>query len=184
MKYLVFFFLGMFLMACEAEEECVGCNLNPKISLQFEAKGTRALYDSLLSEANDKIELLTDSLSTNLSVVERDEIVSSISGLRADSAKYNESISLYKVGKTRIDGIFAPEAIGFSQFKDSIIRDFAIPVNMTKDTSTYYFSYHELVDTLQVYYQREISQTLDGVRMRLSDIGVNEELTTFDSIST
>lgn len=171
------------LFSCEKEEECMGCNINPKIRLKFEAARTRQLYDSLFGAVNSKMTLFSDSLQTDITEETRNTLLNEIEGLKADSTKYHEAISLYKTGKTRIDNIDALSAEdGFTQFQDSIIRDFSIPVNMSSDTSTYYFSYHELVDTLQVHYQREIIQNLDGVRMRLTGIDVNEEMTTFDSV--
>lgn len=182
MKSILFLGLVVFLFSCESEEECIGCNLNPKVKLKFEAKGKRQLYDSLFSRVNTRISLLNDSLGLNLTGENRTAVLNALVMLRADSAKYDDALSLYEVGKTRIDEIFAPGAEEFTQFSDSVIRDFSIPVNMNWDTSTYYFSYHELVDTLQIFYQREITQSLDGVRMRLSGIGVNEEITTFDSV--
>lgn len=183
LKSIIVCSLVVTLFSCEKEDDCVGCNLNPKIKLEFEATGTRQLYDSLLETVNAKIIILSDSLITNITEETRKTFVDELVELRIDSTKYDDAISLYSAGKAGIDQIEALGAEdGFIQFQDSIVRDFSIPVNMSSDTSTYYFSYHELVDTLQVYYQREITQTLDGVRMQLTDIGVNEEMTTFDSI--
>lgn len=185
MKYLariliILIVVGFF--SCEKEEECVGCNLNPKIKLKFEAAGTRDIADSILKEVNEKIIIFMDSLNSELSAEAKNSIIEELTLLRIDSAKYDGDLSLFQVGRTKMQSITAIGSLGFEQFQDSIIRNFSIPIDMHHDTSTYYFSYHELVDTLQVYYQRDVTQTFDGVRMRISGIGVNEEMSTFDSI--
>ena len=171
-----------FFMSCEEEVDCVGCNLNPKIRLKFVALDTRESVDSILSAVKGRIAVLSDSLSKQLSSEQRSSVETELSNLRNDSIKYGEIFSLFRSGKTRISYIEAPGATGLEQFQDSIIRDFAIPVDMQRDTSTYYFGYYELVDTLQLSYRREIEQTLDGMRMLLHRIEVNEEITTFDSV--
>lgn len=168
--------------SCEEEKDCVGCNMNPKIKLKFEASETRELTNGLFADINDNINDLVDSLDTQISADERNNILTKLSSLREDSLKYSEIVKLFRSGMTKITSIEAPGSSGFEQFQDSIIRDFSIPVDMRHDTSTYYFTYHELSDTLQLYYQREITQTFDGVRMKIFGIGVNKELSTFDSI--
>lgn len=182
--YLQIILLGIaaFIFSCDVEEDCVGCDLNPKVKLEFKATGTRALYDSLLDAINEDISVFTDSLSTQLPDDVRSNIMELLSTLRVDSAKYDEAINLFRVGKIKIGTIEAMGSAGFEQFNDSTIRDFAIPVNMQRDTSQYVFHYHDHIDTLQVHYQREITQNLEGVRMRIKEIAVNEEITTFDSV--
>lgn len=179
---LIFCLLG-FLFSCGTEEECPGCNLNPKIKLEFEPTGTKEYTATLVAEINEKIVLFEDSLDTELTDEVRANIQAKLDTLHADSILFNYDYSLFKVGKIEMGRIDAVNSLdGFEQFQDSIIRDFAIPVDMHQDTSTYYFTYHGLVDTLQILYQRDVTQTFDGVRMRLSEIEVNEELSTFDSI--
>ena len=179
----IFLFLVVVsFFSCEEEKDCVGCNMNPKIKLKFEASATRELTDSLLANINGNLIELVDSLDTQLSADDRNNILAEVSSLKEDSSKYSEMVKLFKTGMTKINSIEAPGSSGFEQFQDSIIRDFSIPVDMRHDTSTYYFTYHGFSDTLQLYYQREIAQTFDGVRMRINGIGVNKELSTFDSI--
>jgi len=182
LRILIFCVAG-FLFSCEEEEDCVGCNLNPKIKLRFEAIGSRLLTDTLIDEVNEKIVDIVDSLNNQLTTEERNILLDQLSILREDSINYNETNQLFLSRKINMNRIEAPgSAAGFEQFQDSIIRDFSIPVDMQHDSSIYYFTYHGLTDTLQLYYQRDIAQTFDGVRMRLSEIGVNEEMSTFDSI--
>ena len=185
MKRIVFgalFFLVVLVSACEDESECADCDSNPRIKLSFQATGSRTLADTMLDSLSSLIVTLTDSLTTTLTSEQEQTIRSTLTSLRADSAQFQENFDLFRVGKTNISFIDAPGAVSFEQFQDSIIRDFGIPVDMSQDTSTYYFNYHGLVDTLQVYYQREITQNLGGVRMSLTGIGVNEDITTFDSV--
>lgn len=172
----------MIFFSCVEEDDCVGCNLNPKISLKFVAQDTRETTDSLLEAVNSQIAEFTDSLLVQLTAEERSALVAALVGLREDSVKYDEESTLFRAGKTRISFIEAPGSTSLEQFQDSIIRDFSIPVDMQSDTSTYYFGYHEHTDTIQLYYQRALNQTLDGMRMRLHSIGVNEQITTFDSV--
>jgi uncharacterized protein (DUF1499 family) len=179
---LLLYLIAVSFLGCQEEEVCVGCNLNPKIKIQFEAIETKQLTDSLLTEVKSKIAQFVDSLSTQLTDQERSELLEELSLLREDSIKYDEIYSLLRVGKTIIDVIDAPGALNMEQFQDTVIRNFAIPVDMNHDTSTFYFTYHGFTDTLELHYQRSVIQNFDGIRMRLSDIGVNKEISTFDSI--
>ena len=179
---LLLYLIAVSFLGCQEEEVCVGCNLNPKIKIQFEAIETKQLTDSLLTEVKIKIAQFVDSLSTQLTDQERSELLEELSLLREDSIKYDEIYSLLRVGKTIIDVIDAPGALNMEQFQDTVIRNFAIPVDMNHDTSTFYFTYHGFTDTLELHYQRSVIQNFDGIRMRLSDIGVNKEISTFDSL--
>ena len=180
-QILPFIFIAL-LFACEEEEECVGCNLNPKIKVKFEALYSKPEIDSLFTSVKSKILEYVDSLSGQLPMDERTLLEEELRLLREDSLQYNEPYNLFKVGKTRIDAVEALGSKGLEQLQDTIIRDFSIPVDMQRDSSTFYFTYHGLIDTLQIYYQREITQTFDGVRMRLKEIEVDKEISTFDSL--
>ena len=182
-KILWMFSVFAVLFACEEEEQCTGCNLNPKIKLAFEATATKEHVENLVDEINEKIELFEDSLGTQLTDEVRISIQEQLITLRADSILVNEEYGILRAGEVKMESIEAKGALdGFEQFQDSVINNFSIPVDMHHDTSLYYFSYHGLVDTLQLVYQRNVTQTFDGVRMRISEIGVNEELSTFDSV--
>lgn len=179
---LILFLVAVSFFGCQKEDECVGCNLNPKIKIQFDATKTKQLTDSLFTEVKSTIKQFVDSLSTQITEQERSELLDQLSLLREDSIKYDEIYNLLRVGKTMIDVIDAPGALSMEQFQDTVIRNFAIPVDMNHDTSTFYFAYHGFTDTLQLHYQRNVIQNLDGVRMRLTDIGINKEISTFDSV--
>ncbi len=177
------FIIITFLFGCQEDEECVGCNLNPKVRLKFEALYSKPLIDSIFTSVNGKIVEYEDSLlSDDLSDEERLALEEALILLRVDSLKYDEPYNLFRMGQTKIDEVDGLGAKSFEQFQDTIIRDFSIPVDMQQDGSTFYFTYHGFMDTLQIDYQREIVQTLDGVRMRLLDVGVNGEISTFDSV--
>lgn len=175
-------FLLVFAMACEEEEECVGCNLNPGIKLKFEAVTSKEVFDSLLAAVKEELVLLTDSLNTELSEEQRNEINAALGVLRADSIEFDNAVKLFRSGRIRIDGIEAPGSIGFEQIQDSVINELFVPVDMQNDFSTYYFSFHDQVDTLRLQYERQVVQSIDGVRMRLNNINVNQEISTFDSV--
>jgi hypothetical protein len=176
------FLLTALLFACEEEEDCVGCNLNPKIKLKFEAFYAKPEIDSLFTLVNNNISEYVDSLSGEISNEDRMILEEELQSLREDSLVFDAPYNLFKVGKTKIDAIEAPGSTGLEQLQDTTIRDFSIPIDMHHDTSTFYFTYYGFIDTLQIFYQREITQTFDGVRMKLSNIGVNKEISTFDSI--
>ena len=167
--------------SCE-EKECVGCNLNPKIKIDFEASRSLELTDSLLRTVKIEIQRLVDSLAGELTQEQVIAIDRELLTLRSDSAVFGENYNLFRTGSARIDKIVAPGSVGFEVLSDTIVRDFALPVDMQSDTTTFYFDYHGITDTLQLHYRREIIQNLDGLRMRLLDIVVNHEVTTFDSV--
>lgn len=179
---LLFFLVSVSFFGCQEENDCVGCNLNPKIKIKFEATTTKALADSLLTGVKDKINIIRDSLSKDLDAMDSIELVEELTLLQMDSLKYDEMYNLLRIGKTKIDAIDAPGAMNMEQFQDTIIRSFALPVNMYQDTSTFYFTYYDHMDTLQLYYQREVIQNLEGVRMKINGIGVDKEISTFDSV--
>jgi hypothetical protein len=179
---MLFIFIGSFF-ACSEEEECVGCNLNPKIKLKFEAIYTKPRIDSLFAVVKDSIAVKVELLLGQLSAEERNTIEEELEILREDSLKYDVPYNLFRLSKTKIDAIEAPGSISLEQLQDTTIRDFSVPIDMHHDTSTFYFTYHGFTDTLQLFYQREVTQTIDGVRMKINEIGVNEEISTFDSTS-
>jgi len=186
MKKLVLFLpiiLFFFLYSCQGEDDCIGCNLNPKIKLRFDALFTKKLTEEQLLGVKAVMSDLRDSLKNEqLADDQRAIMLSELSKLREDSVNFTEKYDLLRLGKTKIDAVYAPGSKSFEQFQDTLIRDFSIPVDMNHDTSTFYFQYFGFTDTLQIYYQRDVRQTLDGVRMKINGIGVNKEISTFDSI--
>ena len=180
-KILLFLFVALFF-ACEKDDECVGCNLNPKIKIKFEAITTKPYIDSLFTAVKEAIEEGEAQLMENLTVDDRKLIENTLTDLRVDSTILDEEYTLFRSNYTRIDLLEAKGSSMTSLFQDTVIRDFAVPVDMQHDTSTFYFMYHELTDTLQIFYQRDVMQTFDGVRMKINEIGVNQEISTFDSI--
>jgi len=130
----------------------------------------------------DSIEILVDSLSGELTQEQIQAIEAKLEKLRIDSAELSDDYSIFKAGKVRIDEIMAPGSIGFAQFEDTVMRDLSLPVDMHADTTTFYMTYQSITDTIQLYYHRDVYQSLEGFRMRITNIGVNEEVTTFDSL--
>jgi hypothetical protein len=164
--------------ACAEEEDCVGCNLNPKVKISFKAINTNLLNDSLFTQVKQQIVNLVDSLSGSISNEQKEALIDEIELLRADSTDF----AIVRSGRVRIDALQSPGAENLAQLQDTIIREFSVPIDMRNDTSTFYFAYHGYQDTLQIFYQREITQNLEGVRMKLNGIGVNKEVSTFDSL--
>ena len=181
-KIISWFVLILMIGSCESEEECVGCNLNPKISIEFEPEFSLEIADSLFSGVKTVIAELVDSLTAELTTEQIAVIEEELISLRSDSISLSDAYTLLRSGMVKIHEILAPGSIGLEQFADSLISEFALPVNMQSDTSTFYISYYEFIDTLQLVYERNVFQNLDGVRMKITDIGVNEEVSTFDSL--
>jgi hypothetical protein len=175
--------LFLFLMvACTEEEACIGCNLNPKVRIKFETASLRSQTDTQLTLVKAGIKLLADSLQQELSEESRNILQSELTSLRLDSLRLSEEFALFRSNRIRINEIEAPGSVGLEQFQDTVVLNFAMPVDMKRDTTTFYFSYHGFLDTLQVHYEREVVQNLEGVRMKLRNIQVNRAVTTFDSI--
>lgn len=178
----LFLFFILILAACQEEEQCVGCNLNPKIKIRFEATNTKPRIDSLFTAVKTEIVEVEEQLTEDLLADERALLEKTLVELREDSAYLDDQYTLFRSSNTRIDLLEAHESSMTNFYQDTVVRDFSIPVDMQRDTSTFYFTYHGFADTLQLYYQRDVVQTLDGVRMKLNGIGVNQEISTFDSI--
>lgn len=175
--------LILFLMlSCTEEETCIGCNLNPKVRIKFETASLRSQTDSQLTVIKAGMKLLADSLQQELPEESRSMLQSELTSLRQDSLRLSEEFALFRSSRIRINEIEAPGSVGLEQFQDTVVLNFAMPVDMKRDTTTFYFSYHGFLDTLQVHYNREVVQNLEGVRMKLINIGVNRGVTTFDSI--
>jgi hypothetical protein len=170
------------LLSCTEEEDCTGCNLNPRIRVKFEPVKLKAEADSIFTVVKNEISDLVDSLESDLTEEEIAVIQERLEALREDSTSLNEEVALFRAGRIRISELSAPGSKGFADFQDSVVLNFALPVNMNADFTTFYLSYHQLIDTLQLEYQRQIIQDLEGVRMQLRDIGINFEVTTFDSV--
>lgn len=134
---------------------------------------------------------LADSLNTllvfNKSLLDsiptlQDSLQTSIDQLESDSAKYANWLKWFKGGKAMLNNISGEDVVGTSVFQDTIINtSFSLPLNMNRDESVYYFDYHGLSDTLKIQYKREVTQNLDGVRMKIFDLGIDNAETTFDS---
>lgn len=171
-----------FISSCTEENDCIGCNLNPRVKIKFETVFLRADTERLLTQVKANIALLADSLQKELPENTREALQSAFSDLRQDSLRLGHDFELFRTNKILIDEIYAPGSVSLERFQDTVVFNFAMPIDMKRDTTTFYFSYHGFVDTLQIYYQRDVVQNLEGVRMRLRNIGVNRELTTFDSL--
>jgi hypothetical protein len=187
MKYRLIYFLllgALFFYGCE---ECPGCEERIKesrVKIRFNATGTLDLTEEQLDSLSTTILQQVELLDSSAFVQKADSINLVLEQLREDSTKLNEWLSLFRTGKTLINSISGDGVSDITVFEDTTItKTFSLPVNMNKDESIYYFSYHDLVDTLKIQYDREIIQTLDGIRMRILELAVDESSTTFDSVS-
>lgn len=185
MRKIVLILTVLFLYAissCTEEDDCIGCNLNPRVKIKFETAFLRAETEKRFTQVKSDIIILRDSLLKELPQNTKDIILSELATLKADSLRLGRDFELFRANRIQIDEISAPGSVSMETFQDTVVFNFAMPVDMMRDTTTFYFSYHGFVDTLQIYYERSVIQNLQGVRMRLKNIGVNMETTTFDSL--
>lgn len=175
--------LGVFMMAsgCDTCENCDPTHTDPRVKLKFVATVTSDMTRDTLESINLSLEEVRGQLELENNPDKIDSLQNVEAGLLEDSVYYGEWASLFRTGYTRMDLI---EGVGAeNSYEDTVIRDFALPINMHADSSVYYFEYHDLIDTLKLSYNRDIVQTYDGVRMKVIELEVDREVTTFDSVS-
>jgi len=166
---------------CDTCENCDPAHTDPRVKLKFVAAGTRDMTLDTLESINLSLEEVREQLELETDQDIIDSLQNVEAGLLEDSVYYGEWESLFRTGYTRMDLI---EGVGAENFyADTVIRDFALPINMNADSSVYYFAYHDLIDTLKLNYKRDIVQTYDGVRMKVIELEVDKDITTFDSVS-
>jgi hypothetical protein len=172
--------LFLFTSGCDTCENCDSVNRDPRVKIKFVATGTREMTQDTLEHISKSIEEVRDLLDSETDPEKIDSLENVEAGLVEDSIYYGGWEELFRSGYTRMDLI---EGVGAeNSYEDTVIRDFALPINMHADSSVYYFIYHDLIDTMKLSYKRDIVQTLDGVRMKIIELEVVEDMTTFDSV--
>lgn len=186
MKYstlLVSFLLACVIQGCTVEE-CGTCGISPKVMVRFDPSISRKSIETQLAPIYTRIKSVRDSLNvTTLTAEKQTRLTNELNALKQDSTTIGEPLNLFRNYKAQLSTFGAVGASGFEIWQDTIVTAVGLPVDMQHDTTTFYFTYHGRADTLQVYYTREIIQSIEGMRMSLKDIGVNEIMTTFDSLS-
>ena len=181
---LIYFFVVLLLVSpgCQEEDDCVGCGIEPTVTVRFDPSISKKSIEAQLVPIYARIKVLRDSLTLSLP----DEIVTVITTnlqqLRQDSTTLNEPLAYFKTGKIRLSSVRALGTPDFEQWQDTVLNTAKIPVDMLHDSTIYFFNYHEHLDTLQVRYEREIVQTLTGMRMTLHHLSVDFDNTSFDSL--
>ncbi|MDZ7606220.1 MAG: hypothetical protein U5K79_11690 [Cyclobacteriaceae bacterium] len=185
MKYFLIICSALLLFAltgCEEEDKCIGCGIDPKVTVRFDPTISRKAIEAQLTPINTRIKSLRDSLKLELPEDVVLKITNTLQVIRQDSSSVSGPLAYFKSGKIRLISISGPGTGFFEQWQDTVVNAVKIPVDMQHDTTTYYFSYHERSDTLQVRYERELVQTLSGMRMVLHNLNVVHEKTSFDSL--
>lgn len=182
LTFLILLTISAMIASCSEEDDCVGCNLNPGVKVKFETAQLRAEISGNLTETGKLITVLRDSLQKDLTAEQRSLVQNALVNARGDSAKFANQSAQLRSGRFLISELEASGAVGMEYFQDTLVMNFALPVNMNSDTTTFFIAYYENMDTLQITYTRSIFQNLTGVRMRLSNIEINEIVTTFDSL--
>ncbi len=167
-------------ISCDTCDDCHGVNRDPRVKIKFIAAGTMERTRDSLDSINQSLQIVRDSLETETDPDKIDSLIRVEESLQEDSAKFAGWEDLFTRGYTHMDLI---EGVGAENYyADTVIRDFALPINMHADSSVYHFVYHDLTDTMEFKYYRDIVQTLDGVRMKIIELEVVQEMTTFDSV--
>ncbi len=174
------FALVFWLVACDTCDDCHGVNRDPRVKINFLAVGTLEKTRDTLEYIDESLQTVRDELELETDPDKIDSLENVRNVLLADSTKYAEWEDLFRRGYTHMDLI---EGAGAEYpYLDTVVRNFALPLNMHSDSCIFYFVYHDLVDTMKFRYRRNIVQTLDGVRMKLIELEVVRDMTTFDSI--
>src|SRR5210317_1226335 len=121
------FVLIILLFSCAEKEDCIGCNMNPKIKVNFEPVASKKKIDSLFTGVSDQIEKLVDSLSLGLTGAQKSAVQQQLEKLREDSTNLNEDYTIFRSKKTKISELSAPGAVGLEIFQDTIIQKLALP---------------------------------------------------------
>ena len=186
MKYRLIYSLllgSLWIYGCE---ECPGCEeriIESRVKIRFNAVETKDLTEEQLDSLSTTILQQIELLDSSAFAQKQDSINIVINELREDSTKLDDWLTLFRSGRTLINSISGIGVDDISAFEDTTVtKSFSLPVNMNEDESVYYFSYHDLTDTLKIQYEREIVQSLDGIRMRILELAVDESYTTFDSV--
>ncbi len=165
---------------CDECENCDNAPRDPKVSLKFVATGTRDMTRDTLENISNSLEEIREQLETETDPDKIDSLRDEEIVLVEDSIYYSEWEVLFSSGRTHMDLIEGVGAV--NSYMDTVIRDFGLPINMHADSSVYYFVYHDLIDTIKLNYKRDVVQTLDGVRMKIVELEVDSDITTFDSV--
>ncbi len=177
---LAVFTLLFWTVACDTCDDCQGVNRDPRVKIKFLAVGTLEKTEDTLESINKMLQDVRDELELETDPDKIDSLKNEKDRLLEDSTKYAGWEELFRRGYTHMDLI---EGVGAEYpYVDTVIRDFALPMNMHADSSVFHFVYHDLIDTMKFRYKRDIVQTLDGVRMKLLEVKVVEDMTTFDSV--
>lgn len=170
------------IYGCNECSDCVPRKSEPGIRVSFfadeELKETRRIFDSLVLVLKADRALL-DTIQPQY----KDTLSLAMESLISDSSLVALKIDHFVRGKTWIDEIGGLGSEAGSHFADTLVdRNFILPLNMNGDKSVYYFHYFDRIDTLALEYIRTIGQNLDGVRMQISNLSIDKNLTTFDSV--
>ena len=166
---------------CDDCENCDNTARDPKVRLKFVATGTREMTRDTLEIISNSLGEIREQLETETDPDKIDSLSAEEIVLLEDSVYYSEWEVLFSSGRTHINLMEGVGAV--NSYMDTVVRDFALPINMHADSSVFYFVYHDLIDTMKLNYKRDIVQTLDGVRMKIIELEVDKDITTFDSVS-
>jgi hypothetical protein len=170
------------LWACEDETAEPAGTTGPKVSLRFTPLLSKQVAQDSLAAVNLALTTNRALLAGSQNAAEIQQIQARIAELRQDSLKYTGQLALWSSGNFFIDDLTGPNILEEHHYRDTLVnRNFMLPLDMNRDTSEYYFTYLTRTDTLRLFYQRRLIELLDGTRMELYGLGVDQGATSFDS---
>jgi len=148
--------------------------LEPIVKLSF-------INTDSLPKALQELQLLNDSLSIVNDLISMGatdlDIVAAL--LQTEIDLVNEEIETILAGRTIIDNVESPEGMGNIQFPDSA-EIFPFPLSISTDQSTFYVTIGNDIDTVQIVYEREITEE-PGVIL-FTNFNTQISLNTYDSV--
>jgi len=148
--------------------------LEPIVKLSF-------INTDSLPKALQELQLLNDSLSivNDLISMGATDLDSVAALLQTEIDLVNEEIETILAGRTIIDNVESPEGMGNIQFPDSA-EIFPFPLSISTDQSTFYVTIGNDIDTVQIVYEREITEE-PGVIL-FTNFNTQISLNTYDSV--
>jgi len=148
--------------------------LEPIVKLSF-------INTDSLPKALQELQLLNDSLSivNDLISMGATDLDSVAALLQTEIDLVNEEIETILAGRTIIDNVESPEGMGNIQFPDSA-EIFPFPLSISTDQSTFYVTIGNDIDTVQIVYEREITEEPSVILF--TNFNTQISLNTYDSV--
>ncbi len=171
--------LVIVVIACQREDPLVPVT-EPRVKMQLIPWGAKSKLNTMIAHNADSLKIRYNKLEATTDPEEQQVLLDELIQLRNDSIQFAEKKALYNKGKVLVEQIIGVGGPDISYLQDSLVTSFGLPLRPQTDTATYYFFYDDLADTLQLVYERNVLQTIDGIRLQMYDL--RDSRSTFDSL--